>query len=59
MSTGLLVVVALAGLLEGAPTCEHIVSMLKLRELFQHLRNSADTGDDAANVITDVVVKMT
>ena len=49
---------ALADLFEGPTTCEHIVEMLKLRELYRHLSNSADRGDEAANVITDIVVKM-
>jgi predicted phosphate transport protein (TIGR00153 family) len=50
---------ALADLFSGPTTCEHIVQMLKLRELYRHLSNSADRGDEAANVITDIVVKMT
>ena len=50
---------ALADLFEGPATCEHILEMLKLRELYRHLSNSADRGDEAANVITDIVVKMT
>jgi predicted phosphate transport protein (TIGR00153 family) len=50
---------ALADLFEGPATCEHIINMLKLRELYRHLSNSADRGDEAANVITDIVVKMT
>ncbi len=50
---------ALADLFSGPATSEHIVEMLKLRELYRHLSNSADRGDEAANVITDIVVKMT
>jgi predicted phosphate transport protein (TIGR00153 family) len=50
---------ALADLFSGPATSEHIVDMLKLRELYRHLSNSADRGDEAANVITDIVVKMT
>ncbi len=50
---------ALADLFAGPTTSEHIVEMLKLRELYRHLSNSADRGDEAANVITDIVVKMT
>ncbi len=49
---------ALADLFAGPTTCEHVVDMLKLRELYRHLSNSADRGDEAANVITDIVVKM-
>ncbi|MDH4208249.1 MAG: DUF47 family protein [Anaerolineae bacterium] len=50
---------ALADLFSGPAECERIVRMLKLRELYRHLSNSADRGDEAANVITDIVVKMT
>jgi predicted phosphate transport protein (TIGR00153 family) len=50
---------ALADLFAGPTTPEYIVEMLKLRELYRHLSNSADRGDAAANVITDIVVKMT
>jgi len=49
---------ALADLFQGPATPEHIIEMLKLRELYRHLSNSADRGDEAANVITDIVVKM-
>jgi len=50
---------ALADLFSGPKDVEHVVEMLKLRELYRHLSNSADRGDEAANVITDIVVKMT
>lgn len=50
---------ALAELFKGPANCERIVEMLKMRELYRHLSNSADRGDEAANVITDIVVKMT
>lgn len=36
---------------------DHIVEMLKLREIYRHLSNAADRGDAAANVIGDIVVK--
>ncbi len=49
---------ALADLFQGPATSERIIEMLKLRELYRHLSNSADRGDEAANVITDIVVKM-
>jgi uncharacterized protein Yka (UPF0111/DUF47 family) len=38
---------------------KHVVKMLKLREVYRHLSNAADRGDEAANVIADIVVKMT
>jgi predicted phosphate transport protein (TIGR00153 family) len=50
---------AIAALFEGTPDPEHIVEMLKLREIYRHLSNAADRGDEAANIISDVVVKMT
>ncbi len=50
---------ALAALFEGTPSPERIVEMLKLREIYRHLSNAADRGDEAANIISDVVVKMT
>jgi predicted phosphate transport protein (TIGR00153 family) len=36
---------------------EHVVEMLKLREIYRHLSNAADRGDEAANIIGDIVVK--
>ena len=50
---------AIAALFEGPSDPEHIVEMLKLREIYRHLSNAADRGDEAANIISDVVVKMT
>ncbi len=50
---------ALADLFHMPRDVEHIVEMLKLREIYRHLSNAADRGDEAANVITDIVVKMT
>jgi len=32
--------------------------MLKLRETYRHLSNAADRGDEAANILSDIVVKM-
>jgi predicted phosphate transport protein (TIGR00153 family) len=50
---------ALADLFNGPEDVHHIVEMLKLREVYRHLSNAADRGDEAANVIADIVVKMT
>jgi uncharacterized protein Yka (UPF0111/DUF47 family) len=36
---------------------DHVVEMLKLREIYRHLSNAADRGDEAANIIGDIVVK--
>jgi len=49
---------AIAALFEGPAEPEHIIEMLKLREIYRHLSNAADRGDEAANIISDVVVKM-
>jgi predicted phosphate transport protein (TIGR00153 family) len=50
---------ALAKLFHGPTDVDHIMDMLKLREIYRHLSNAADRGDQAANVIGDIVVKMT
>lgn len=50
---------ALADLFCTAKDIEDVVRMLKLREVYRHLSNAADRGDEAANVIADIVVKMT
>ena len=49
---------ALADLFSGVEDIQHVVKMLKLREVYRHLSNAADRGDEAANVIADVVVKI-
>jgi uncharacterized protein len=49
---------ALADLFSGAEDNKHIVKMFKLREVYRHLSNAADRGDEAANVIADIVVKI-
>jgi len=49
---------ALADLFSGAEDIAHVVKMLKLREVYRHLSNAADRGDEAANVIADIVVKI-
>jgi len=50
---------AIAALFEGKADPERIMELLKLREIYRHLSNAADRGDEAANIISDVVVKMT
>ncbi len=50
---------AIADLFSGPEDVHHIVEMLKKREVYRHLSNAADRGDDAANVLSDIVVKMT
>ena len=50
---------AVANLFSGPEDVHHIVKMLKMREVYRHLSNAADRGDEAANVIADIVVKIT
>jgi uncharacterized protein len=44
---------ALADLFKGPDT----VYMLKMREIYRHLSNAADRGDEAANIISSIVMK--
>jgi predicted phosphate transport protein (TIGR00153 family) len=46
---------ALANLFKGSDT----VYMLKMREIYRHLSNAADRGDEAANIISSIVMKHT
>ena len=50
---------AIAELFHRPQDIEHVVEMLKLREIYRHLSNAADRGDEAANVLSDIVVKTT
>jgi len=45
--------IALAELFKGSDT----VYMLKMREICRHLSNAADRGDEAANIISSIVMK--
>jgi len=49
---------AIADLFAKAKDLKHVVEMMKIRELDRHLSNAADRGDGAANVISDVIMKM-
>ena len=49
---------AIADLFSGPEDVHHIMNMLKLREVYRHLSNAADRGDEAGNVISDIVVKI-
>jgi len=48
---------ALAELFVTPDDLEGVMRILKLREIYRHLSNAADRGDQAANVIGDIVVK--
>ena len=50
---------AIAALFSGPNDAHQVMEMLKLREIYRHLSNCADRGDHAANIIQDIVVKMT
>lgn len=50
---------AVAAAFEGAKDVEAVVTMLKLREICRHLANAGDRADEAANIISDIVVKTT
>jgi predicted phosphate transport protein (TIGR00153 family) len=50
---------AIADLFSGPEDIHHVVEMLKMREVYRHLSNAADRGDEAANVISNIVVKKT
>lgn len=50
---------AIAELFSGPAEPENIVRMLKMREVYRHLSNAADRADEAANVISNIVVKLT
>lgn len=50
---------AVADLFSGTEDVQYVMQMLKLREIYRHLSNCADRGDTAANIIHDIVVKIT
>lgn len=50
---------ALAELFDTPKNLDGVMEILKLREIYRHLSNAADRGDQAANVIGDIVVKWT
>ncbi len=49
---------ALADLFSSATDLEQMLKIFKLREVYRHLSNAADRGDEAANVIANIVVKI-
>lgn len=48
---------SLAQLFQGPEDTEHIMHMLKCREILRHLSNAADQGDKAADIVMDIGVK--
>lgn len=49
---------ALADLFAEPQDLHHVGVMLKTREIYRHLSNAADREDGAANVIHDIIMKM-
>lgn len=50
---------AIRDLLNNITTVADVAFTFKMREIYRHLSNAADRGDEAANIIGDIVVKMT
>jgi len=48
---------AVAELFNGVEDTKHIIKVFKYREVYRHLSNAADRGDEAANVIGSIVMK--
>lgn len=48
---------ALAEVFEGARDMEHVIQILKLREIYRHMLHAVGSSDTAANIISDIVVK--
>lgn len=49
---------SLAELFSGAEDVKHVIKILKYREIYRHLSNAADRGDEAANTIAGIVMKI-
>jgi uncharacterized protein len=49
---------ALADLFHGVKDFKQMMNVLKVREIYRHLSNASDREDTAANVIADIVMKM-
>lgn len=50
---------ALADMFKDVSEVKKLVKIMKLREVYRHLSNAADRGDEAANIIADIIVKST
>jgi uncharacterized protein len=49
---------ALADLFQESKDIKHVMMVLKVREIYRHLSNAADRQDQAANVISDIILKI-
>ncbi|MBK8020975.1 MAG: DUF47 family protein [Chloroflexi bacterium] len=52
-------VAALKDLYEKVETSEEVVTVLKMREIYRHMIHAANSAEQAANLINDVLVKLT
>jgi len=50
---------ALSELFKGADEVSEVLDILKMREIYRHVSNAADRVDEAANVLSDIAVKIT
>ncbi|HOW92551.1 MAG TPA: DUF47 family protein [Anaerolineaceae bacterium] len=50
---------ALADMFEETEDVKKLIRMMKMREVYRHLSNAADRGDEAANLLADIIVKTT
>jgi len=50
---------ALSELFKSANEVGEVLDILKMREIYRHLSNAADRIDEAANVLSDIAVKIT
>lgn len=48
---------ALADMFKDVNEVKKVVKVLKMREVYRHLSNAADRGDEAADIIADIVMK--
>jgi len=49
---------ALAELFQETKDIKRVMNVLKVREIYRHLSNAADRQDQAANVISDIILKI-
>ncbi len=49
---------ALADLFHGVKDFKAMMNVLKVREIYRHLSNASDREDTAANVLSDIMMKM-
>lgn len=50
---------AVSKLFSNAKDIGEILDILKMREIYRHLSNAADRADEAANILSDIAVKIT